>query len=126
MQCADRLWEIVSSSLFLFCCFDMLLGFGGDGIGCYLLSDFLMRYYGKRMIILLDEYDALMQEAYVYGYWEEMAGFIRSLFNASFKTNPYLERAVMTGRTGHIGRTQVLTALLKSCSRRVMQRSSSP
>ena len=63
------------------------------------MSNFLMRYYGKRVIILLDEYDTPMQEAYVYGYWEEMAGFVRSLFNASFKTNPYLERAVMTGIT---------------------------
>ena len=40
-----------------------------------------------------------MQEAYVKGYWEEMTAFIRSLFNSTFKTNPYLERAVMTGIT---------------------------
>ncbi len=63
------------------------------------LSDFLCRYYGKKVIILLDEYDTPMQEAYVNGYWDEMTGFIRSLFNATFKTNPYLERAVMTGIT---------------------------
>ncbi len=55
------------------------------------------------MIILLDEYDTPMQEAYVYGYWREIVEFIRTLFNATFKTNPYLERAVMTGITrGHI------------------------
>lgn len=53
------------------------------------LSDYLMRYYGKRVIILLDEYDTPMQEAYVNGYGEEMAAFTRSLFNAAFKTNPY-------------------------------------
>jgi len=63
------------------------------------LSNFLMRYYGKKVIILLDEYDTPMQEAYVYGYWEEMVEFVRGLFNSSFKTNPYLERAVMTGIT---------------------------
>ncbi|MDE6606834.1 MAG: ATP-binding protein [Lachnospiraceae bacterium] len=63
------------------------------------LSNYLMRYYGKRVIILLDEYDTPMQEAYVHGYWEDLAAFIRSLFNAAFKTNPYLERAIMTGIT---------------------------
>ena len=63
------------------------------------LSGFLGRYYGKKVIILLDEYDTPMQEAYVNGYWSEMVAFIRSLFNATFKTNPYLERALMTGIT---------------------------
>ena len=63
------------------------------------LSDYLMRYYGKKVILLLDEYDTPMQEAYVHGFWEELVSFIRNLFNASFKTNPYLERAVMTGIT---------------------------
>ena len=63
------------------------------------LSDFLGKYYGKKVIILLDEYDTPLQEAYVYGYWKEMVTFIRSLFNSTFKTNPYLERAVMTGIT---------------------------
>ena len=63
------------------------------------LSDYLSRYYGKDVIILLDEYDTPMQEAYVSGYWEELAAFTRSLFNSTFKTNPYLERAIMTGIT---------------------------
>ncbi len=63
------------------------------------LSDFLSRYYGKKTIILLDEYDTPMQEAYVNGYWEEMTSFIRNLFKSTFKTNPYLERAIMTGIT---------------------------
>ena len=63
------------------------------------MSDFLMRCYGKKVIILLDEYDTPMQEAYVHGFWDEMVGFTRSLFNATFKTNPYLERAIMTGIT---------------------------
>lgn len=63
------------------------------------LSDFLSRYYGKKVIILLDEYDTPMQKAYVNGYWKELAGFTRSLFNSTFKTNPCLERALMTGNT---------------------------
>lgn len=63
------------------------------------LAEYLYRYYGKKVIILLDEYDTPMQEAYVDGYWEELAAFTRSLFNATFKTNPYLERAIMTGIT---------------------------
>ena len=63
------------------------------------LSEFLYRYYGKKVIILLDEYDTPLQEAWVYGYWKEMVEFIRGLFNSTFKTNPYLERAVMTGIT---------------------------
>ncbi len=64
-----------------------------------MLSAYLSRHYGKKVLILLDEYDTPMQEAYVNGYWEELADFTRSLFNATFKTNPYLERAVMTGIT---------------------------
>ena len=63
------------------------------------LSSFLSRYYGKKVILLLDEYDTPMQEAYVHGYWQELVMFIRGLFNATFKTNPYLERAIMTGIT---------------------------
>ena len=63
------------------------------------LSSFLYRYYGKKVIILLDEYDTPMQEAYVNGFWDELAAFTRSLFNSTFKTNPYLERAIMTGIT---------------------------
>ena len=63
------------------------------------LSEYLFRYYGKKVIILLDEYDTPMQEAYVNGYWKELLSFIRNLFNNTFKTNPFLERAVMTGIT---------------------------
>ncbi len=63
------------------------------------LSEYLYRYYGKKVIILLDEYDTPMQESYVNGFWEELTSFMRSLFNATFKTNPYLDRAIMTGIT---------------------------
>lgn len=65
----------------------------------YQLSDFLCRYYGKKAIILLDEYDTPMQEAYVQGFWDEMVSFTRSLFNSTFKTNPFIARGIMTGIT---------------------------
>lgn len=63
------------------------------------LSDYMYRYYGKKTIIILDEYDTPMQEAYINGYWDELVSFTRSLFNSTFKTNPYLERGLMTGIT---------------------------
>ena len=63
------------------------------------LCEWLYRYYGKKCIVLLDEYDTPMQEAYVYGYWKELTAYIRALFNHTFKTNPYLQRAIMTGIT---------------------------
>ncbi|MEH2952067.1 AAA family ATPase [Candidatus Merdisoma sp. JLR.KK011] len=63
------------------------------------LSEYLYRYHGKRVIILLDEYDTPLQEAYVGGYWKELVSFTRSFFNTAFKSNSSLERAVMTGIT---------------------------
>ena len=63
------------------------------------LSFLLERYYGKKVLIFLDEYDTPLQEAYLGGYWDEMVGFMRVFFNATFKTNPYLDRAIMTGIT---------------------------
>lgn len=68
-------------------------------LAIHYLSKYLSDYYGKKVIILLDEYDTPMQEAYVRGYWEELVAFTRSMFNAAFKTNPWLERAIMTGIT---------------------------
>ena len=72
---------------------------GSASLSLKALSQYLCHFYGQKVIILMDEYDTPMQEAYVSGYWEEMAAFIRSLLNSTFKTNPYLERAVMTGIT---------------------------
>lgn len=68
-------------------------------LSLHYLSKYLNLYYGGKVIILLDEYDTPMQEAYVGGYWEQMVSFIRSLFHSTFKTNPWLGRAVMTGIT---------------------------
>jgi hypothetical protein len=63
------------------------------------LSNFMSRYYGKKVIILLDEYDTPMQEAYLNGYWDDAVQLFRGFFNATFKTNPYMERAIITGIT---------------------------
>lgn len=63
------------------------------------LSRYLFRHYERKVIILLDEYDTPLQEAYIHGYWAELSGFIRNLLNSAFKTNPCLERALMTGIT---------------------------
>lgn len=63
------------------------------------LSYYCYLYYGRKAIILLDEYDTPMQEAYIHDYWDKFTSFVRGLFNSTFKTNPYLERALMTGIT---------------------------
>ena len=63
------------------------------------LCKWLRQYYDKKIIILIDEYDTPMQEAYIGGYWNEITGYIRTLFNSTFKTNPNLERGIMTGIT---------------------------
>ena len=64
-----------------------------------ILSTLLEKYYGKKVLIFLDEYDTPLQEAYVQGYWDEMTAFMRTMFNNTFKTNPSMERAIMTGIT---------------------------
>lgn len=74
------------------------------------LSKYLSRYYGKKVIILLDEYDTPMQEAYVNGFWEEVVSFTGSLFSSTFKTNPWLERGIMTGIT-RVGKESIFSDL---------------
>ena len=68
-------------------------------VALHKLCDFMQRYYKRKVIILLDEYDTPMQEAYMNGFWDEIVSFIRNLFNATFKTNPFLDKAIMTGIT---------------------------
>ncbi len=72
------------------------------------LSDYLNRYFGKKVLIFLDEYDTPLQEAYIHGYWNELSAFIRSLFNATFKTNDSLERALLTGIT-RVGKESIFS-----------------
>lgn len=64
-----------------------------------LLTNLLYKYYGKKPVILLDEYDTPMIEAYFSGYWDEMVRFMRIFFNNTFKSNPYMEKALLTGIT---------------------------
>lgn len=63
------------------------------------MANFMRRYYGKDVIIILDEYDTPMQEAWLGGYWDEAVGFFRGFFNSTFKSNPYLYRGLITGIT---------------------------
>ena len=63
------------------------------------LCELMSKYYGRKVLIFLDEYDTPIHEAYADGFWDKMTGFIRNLFNATFKTNRYLERAILTGIT---------------------------
>ncbi|MBR1693671.1 MAG: AAA family ATPase [Lachnospiraceae bacterium] len=63
------------------------------------LCEWLYKYYGRKCIILLDEYDTPLQEAYIHGFWDELVTYTRALFNNTFKTNPSMERGIMTGIT---------------------------
>lgn len=74
------------------------------------LSSCLAKYHGKRTIILLDEYDVPLENAYFEGFYEEMTGFIRSLFESALKTNPDLEFSVITGCL-RISRESIFTGL---------------
>ena len=74
------------------------------------LCKYLYMYYGKKVIVLLDEYDTPMQEAYVDGYWDDLVAFTRSMFNSTFKTNPWLERGIMTGIT-RVSKESILSDL---------------
>ena len=58
------------------------------------LAYHLFQYYKKKVIILLDEYDTPLQEAYVHNYWEQMTFFVRGIFNSAFKTNSSMERGL--------------------------------
>lgn len=64
-----------------------------------MLCLFLQKYYEKEVLVLLDEYDTPMQEAWIGGYWEEAAGFFRSFFDNTFKTNSCLYHGIITGIT---------------------------
>ncbi len=74
------------------------------------MACFLQRYYQENVIILLDEYDTPMQEAWLSGYWDEAVRFFSNFFNATFKTNPYLERGMITGIT-RIAKESIFTGM---------------
>ena len=57
----------------------------------------LYHHYRKKVILLIDEYDVPLQNAYLNGYYDEMVNFLRNVFSAAFKTNDTLEKGVLTG-----------------------------
>ena len=76
---------------------------GMDGIlaagAIHSMACFMQRYYKKDVIIILDEYDTPMHEAWINGYWDQAVEFFRKFFNSTFKTNPFLYRGMITGIT---------------------------
>ncbi len=62
-----------------------------------MLSRLLYQHYGKKVIIIIDEYDVPLDKAYQSGFYDEMVKFIRLFFGSALKTNEYLEFAVLTG-----------------------------
>ena len=74
------------------------------------MADFMQRYYGKKVIIILDEYDTPMHDAWIAGYWDEAVSFFSGLFNATFKTNDFLERGLITGIT-RVAKESIFTGM---------------
>ncbi len=88
------------------------IGMPGDiAVGAvHQMACFMQRYYKENVIILLDEYDTPMQEAWLSGYWNKAVSFFSNFFNATFKTNPYLERGMITGIT-RIAKESIFTGM---------------
>ncbi len=87
-------------------------GMGGEVVTGAInsMTDFMCRHYGKKVIILLDEYDTPMQDAWASGYWDEAVELFSGLFNATFKTNDYLDRGLITGIT-RIAKESIFTGM---------------
>lgn len=62
-----------------------------------ILSELLYKHYGRKAILLIDEYDVPLDKAFQHGYYREMVALIRSLFGQALKTNDFLQFAVLTG-----------------------------
>ncbi len=75
-----------------------------------ILSEMLYKYYGRKIIIIIDEYDVPLDKAYQKGYYDDMVSFIRLLFSKALKTNDYLELAVLTGCL-RVSRESIFTGL---------------
>ena len=74
------------------------------------MAGFMQRYYNQKVIIILDEYDTPMHDAWISGYWEETVSFFSGLFNSTFKTNEYLERGLITGIT-RVAKESIFTGM---------------
>ena len=84
------------------------------------LSDCLEKYHSKKTIILIDEYDVPLENAYFNGFYDKMANFIRSLFESALKTNQSLEFAVVTGCL-RISRESNVSALAETSEKRLQR-----
>ncbi len=62
-----------------------------------ILSELIYKHYGRKTVFIIDEYDVPLDKAENNGYFNEMISLIRGMFNNAFKTNPYLEMAILTG-----------------------------
>lgn len=78
--------------------------------GLAFLSGCLAKHHGRKTIVLIDEYDVPLENAYVQGFYDKMIGFIRSLFESVLKTNPHLEKGIITGCL-RISRESIFTGL---------------
>jgi len=74
------------------------------------MAGFMQRHYNQKTVIILDEYDTPMQDAWISGYWEETVSFFSGLFNSTFKTNKYLERGLITGIT-RVAKESIFTGM---------------
>ena len=74
------------------------------------MAGFMQRHYGQKVIIILDEYDTPMHDAWISGYWEKTVRFFSGLFNSTFKTNEYLERGLITGIT-RVAKESIFTGM---------------
>lgn len=87
-------------------------GMGGEvaADAVHSMAKFMQRYYKKDVIIILDEYDTPMQDAWLSGYWDDAVNFFSGFFNSTFKTNPYLCRGLLTGIT-RIARESIFSGM---------------
>ena len=74
------------------------------------MAGFMQRHYNQKTVIILDEYDTPMQDAWISGYWEETVSFFSGMFNSTFKTNKYLERGLITGIT-RVAKESIFTGM---------------
>lgn len=74
------------------------------------LTKYLARQSGRLPIILLDEYDTPLQEAWISGYWDELVGLMQGMLNATFTSNPWLGRGLLTGIT-RVGKESLFSDL---------------
>lgn len=91
----DRLPQLDKKSFI-----DLTTAEAGDAViqkSLLLLTELLYKYYGQKVILLIDEYDVPLDKAFQHGYYNEMVSLLRGLFGQALKTNEFLQFAVLTG-----------------------------